>query len=165
MTTNDKPQLFRDPDGKTIAAVRTLVAEARHGALATLEPETGHPVATRVGLAMLADGSPLIFVSMLAAHTPALITDPSCSLLVGEVGRGDPVAHRRATLFCRAERIERETEEGRDALRRYLAANPKAKLYAGLPDFLLFALRVARVTYNGGFGRAYRLNGAEYYGS
>ena len=163
MSAEGGVQVFRDVDAEALERVRALVAEARYAALATLEPETGHPVATRVGLAALADGTPLILVSMLAAHTPALLADPRCSLLIGDVGRGDPVAHRRVTLFCRAERIARDTPEGEDALARYLASNPKAKLYADLPDFMLFALRVERATYNGGFGKAYRLSGAEYY--
>ncbi len=164
MNDTQRPAIFRDADAETIARVCALVAASGHGALATLEPETGHPVATRVGLSTLEDGSPLIFVSMLAAHTPALLSDSRCSLLIGEVGRGDPVAHPRATLFCRAERIERETDAGNDALARYLASNPKAKLYAGLPDFILFRLRIERVTYNGGFGKAFRMSGEAYYG-
>ena len=164
MNDNPKPAVFRDADPETITRIRALVAASGYGALATIEPETGHPVATRVGLAVLEDGSPLIFVSMLAAHTPALLADPRCSLLIGEVGRGDPVAHRRSTLFCRAERIERQTMEGRDALNRYLTSNPKAKLYAGLPDFILFRLKVERLTYNGGFGKAFLASGEAYYG-
>ena len=167
MTTDNRDEqieIFRDADEEAIARVRAMVAEAKHGALATLEPETGNPLATRVGLTTLADGTPLIFVSMLAAHTPALLADPRCSLLVGEVGRGDPVAHRRATLHCRAERIERDSIDGRAALGRYLEANPKAKLYASLPDFLLFALKIERITFNGGFGKAFRVTAADYYG-
>lgn len=164
MQDNQNSGVFRDADPETMARLRALVAASRHGALATIEPETGHPVATRVGLAVLEDGSPLIFVSMLAAHTPALLNDPRCSLLVGDIGRGDPLAHPRATLYCLAERIRRETETGSSALARYLAANPKAKLYAGLPDFILFCLKVERVTFNGGFGKAFRVSGDTYYG-
>ncbi len=66
------------------------------------------------------------------------------------------------TLLCRAERIKRETPDGADALARARASNPKAKLHVELPDFLLFALRGAWATYNGGFGKAYRLSGDEY---
>jgi len=83
--------------------------------------------------------------------------------LIGNVGRGDPVAHRRTTLFCQAGRIERHTPGGIAALDRYLTANPKARLYAELPDFMLFALRVGRATYNGGFGKAFRMSGEDYY--
>ena len=164
MSANPGGGPFRPADAETVAELRRLVGAARHAALATLEPATGHPLATRVGLATLADGTPLILVSRLAAHTPALLADPRCSLLVGAIGRGDPLAHGRATLYCRAEPIERQTEAGEEALARYLAANRKAKLYAALPDFCLFALRVERITFNGGFGRAYRLTASDYYG-
>lgn len=163
MGTDQQTKVFQDADAEVLARLRAMVAEARHGALATLEPENGHPVASRVGLTTLEDGTPLVFVSLLAAHTPALLADPRCSLLVGEVGRGDPVAHKRATLFCTAARIERHSPGGVAALERYLDANPKARLYAELPDFLLFALRVERATYNGGFGKAYQASGADYY--
>ncbi|MBU1173923.1 MAG: pyridoxamine 5'-phosphate oxidase family protein [Alphaproteobacteria bacterium] len=164
MTNDKRPQVFREATPEVIATLRGMVAAARHAAMATLEPETGFPLATRVGLTTLADGTPLVFVSMLAAHTPALLADPRASLLIGEVGRGDPVAHPRATLYCRAEQIARQSPEGMAALERILASNPKARLYAGLPDFMLFALSVEHATYNGGFGKAFRVSGAEYYG-
>jgi len=146
------PEKFQPVTDEIRAAVRKLVAAADHAALATLEPGTGDPQCTRVGLATLADGTPLILVSGLAAHTPALAADPRCSLLIGEPGKGDPLAHPRLTLFCRAEVLAGAALE--PARTRYLASHSKAGLYVDLPDFRFIALRVLRGSYNGGFGRA-----------
>ena len=122
-----------------------------------IEPETGAPLASRVGVATDADGAPLILVSALSAHTGAILAEPRCSLLVGEPGRGDPLAHPRITLVCRAVRLERGTPDHERAERRYLNRNPKAKLYSGLGDFSFFRLEPERGSLNGGFGKAYLL--------
>src|SRR5262245_36792691 len=95
----ERRDVLRPTDEEAIRLGKTLVATARHGAIAVLDPETGAPLASRVGVATDADGAPIILVSMLAAHTRALIADPRCSLLVGEIGKGDPLAHPRITLI------------------------------------------------------------------
>lgn len=136
--------------------VRALIGDARHGALAVLDPKDGHPISSRVGVATLADGTPLILISALAAHTPALLNDPRCSLLIGEPGRGDPLAHPRITLRCRAAEVIGEAERN-EARKRYLSAHPKAALYIDLPDFRFFRLEIESASFNGGFGRAYAL--------
>ena len=141
-----------------IAEVRSLIAAARYGALATLAPADGWPQATRVGLASF-EGKPLILISALAAHTAALRADPRCALLIGEVGKGDPLAHPRASLTCRAVEIPRTDSRSAAARTAYLAAQPKAQLYADLPDFAFMHLAIARVSYNAGFGKAFALSG------
>src|SRR5690606_31182403 len=141
--------VIRETDAASIRQARTLVRSARFGALAVLEPETGTPLASRVGVATDLDGTPLILISMLSAHTGALLADPRCSLLVGEPGRGDALAHPRITLVCRAARLERGTAEHARAERRYLNRNPKAKLYVGLGDFSFFRLEPERASLNG----------------
>jgi putative heme iron utilization protein len=153
----DKRDVLRPTDDEAIRLARTLLRSARFGAIAVLEPETGSPLASRVGVATDADGAPLILVSGLSAHTRALDADPRCSLLVGEPGKGDALAHPRLTLVCRAVLLEKDTPEQARAERRYLNKNPKAKLYAGLADFRLFRLEPERASLNGGFGKAYAL--------
>jgi len=140
--------------------VRTLIGEARHAALASLQPGSGHPLASRVGLACFADGTPLIFISALAAHTGALLADPRCSLLVGTPGKGDPLAHARVSILCQAEVIT-DAQEISAARKCYLAAHPKAQLYIDLPDFRFFRLRPLEASFNGGFGRGFRLEAAD----
>ena len=136
---------------------RTILREAQSGSLGVLLPESGLPHVSRVGLATLADMTPLIFVSSLAVHTGALLADPRCSLLVvRDLGRGDPLTHPRLTLACTARQITGAGETV-EAKARFLAHQPKAKIYADLPDFRFFALEPDSISFNGGFGRAYKL--------
>ncbi|AEH86666.1 HugZ family protein [Mesorhizobium opportunistum] len=153
-----KKDVIRETDAEAIRLAKTLLRSARSGALAVLEPRTGSPLASRVGVATDIDGAPLILVSMLSAHTPALLADPRCSLLLGEPGKGDPLAHPRLTLICWASRLERGSDIHARAERRYLNRNPKASLYAGLGDFSIFRLEPQRASLNGGFGKAYLLD-------
>ncbi|MER8862444.1 HugZ family protein [Mesorhizobium sp. M0751] len=153
-----RKDVIRATDAEAIRLAKTLIRSARFGALAVLEPGTGSPLASRVGVATDIDGTPLILVSMLSAHTGAILADPRCSLLVGEPGKGDPLAHPRLTLVCRAVRLERGSSEHARTERRYLNRNPKAKLYAGLGDFSIFRLEPERASLNGGFGKAYLLD-------
>lgn len=131
---------------------------ARFGALAVIEPQTGAPMASRVGVAMDLDGAPIILVSLLSAHTKAILADPRCSLLLGEPGKGDPLAHPRITLMCRARKLAPDSDDQARAKRRYLNRNPKARLYAGLGDFYFFRLDPEWASLNGGFGKAFHLD-------
>ncbi|WP_163268841.1 HugZ family protein [Chelativorans alearense] len=155
-----KADPFLETDAEAIRLAKTLLRTARFGALATLDAD-GAPLATRVAVATDMDGAPLILVSALSAHTAALAADPRCSLLVGEPGKGDPLAHPRLTLKARAERLERGTIGAAHAERRYLNRHPKAKLYAGFADFSFFRLEPEGGLLNGGFARAYKLKREE----
>ena len=157
----DKPKVIRDTDADSVRLAKTLIRAARYGALAVIEPGTGAPLASRVGVATDSDGAPLILVSALSAHTGAILAEPRCSLLVGEPGKGDPLAHPRITLICRANRLERGTPDHERAEKRYLNRNPKAKLYAGLGDFAFFRLEPRSASLNGGFGKAYLLDSSD----
>jgi len=150
-------KVVRETDAEAIRQAKTLLRQARFGALAVIEPGTGHPLASRVGVATDVDGTAIILVSKLSAHTGAILADPRCSLLVGETGKGDPLAHARMTLVCHATQLERGTDGHARAERRYLNRNPKAKLYVDLGDFSFFRLDVERASLNGGFGKAYLL--------
>lgn len=156
--TEVKKDVIRETDADAIRLARTLVRRARYGALAVLDPADGAPLASRVAVATDLDCTPIILVSALSAHTGALLADSRCSLLVGEPGKGDPLAHPRITLSCTAMRLERGTAEQARAERRYLNRQPKAKLYAGFPDFSFFRLELSKGSLNGGFGKAYLLN-------
>ncbi len=152
-----KKDILQPVDDEAIALARRLLRTARYGALATLDPETGSPAASRVATATDLDGAPLILVSALAPHTASMIADTRCSLMVGEPGKGDPLAHPRMTLHCRAQKLDRDQDTGRHARRRYLNRHPKASLYADFADFSFFRLEVISASLNGGFARAYVL--------
>lgn len=154
---DEKKDVLRPTDDEAIRLARRLLRSSRYGALAVLEPDSGAPSASRVATATDPDGSPLILVSTLSAHTGGLMADPRCSLLLGEPGKGDPLAHPRITIACLAERLERESDDGRRARRRYLNRHPKAELYVDFGDFSFFRLAPQRASLNGGFGKAYAL--------
>lgn len=138
-----------------------LIRTARFGALALNEPGTGHPFASRVACAPDMDGTPFILISQLSTHTAGLAADPRCSLLLGEPGKGDPLAHGRISLIGSAERLEKGSDAHARLRARYLARHPKAELYVDFPDFAFFRVPVERASLNGGFGKAWNLEAAD----
>ena len=155
----DQPSPIRETDDDARKLARVLLRSARHAAIAVLDPETGFPFASRVLVATDIDGTPVILVSKLSAHTKALGHDARASLLAGEAGKGDPLAHPRLTTQCLAEPVERDNAFHERLRTRFLARHAKAKLYIDFPDFLFFRLKPEQASLNGGFGRAYQLNG------
>ena len=135
---------------------RHLLRTVRSGALATLDPDDGIPFATLVTVATDVDGTPLMLLSRLSAHTRNLDVDPRASLLLAAGRKGDPLAHPRLTVTGRAAR------RGEPRVReRFLARHPKAKLYADFPDFGFFALEPLAGHLNGGFAKAATLKADE----
>lgn len=156
---NRGASLLREVDEDAIALAARLLGASRHGTLAVLEPASGHPLASRTALACAGDGAPIILVSRLAAHTAALEADARCSLLVGEPGTGDPLAYPRITLIGRARRLDRDAAQGQQARERFLGVHPKSALYADFADFSFWRIEPERASLNGGFGRAWLLEG------
>lgn len=156
----------RDPINPTDDAARTLgqgiLANARFGALAVIDPATGAPSVTRVAVVPGPDRHPISLVSDLSSHTGALRANPACSILLGEPGpRGDPLTHPRITLACRAGFIEHGGDGWAGLRAHYLGLVPKAKLYIDFGDFCFVQLAVTDSALNGGFGKAYRLTPAD----
>lgn len=158
----EKPNVLRDLDPEALSLARKLVRAAGSVSLAVQDADLGFPAVSRALTASDLDGTPLILVSALAAHTKSLLMEPRCSLLAGEVGKGDPLAHPRITLFARAEQVARDTPEHQRARWRFLNRHPKASLYIDFPDFSFFRLEPQHASLNGGFGRAYALDGAAF---
>jgi putative heme iron utilization protein len=157
----ERSDIYQTAGPEAVQTARRMLRTARHGALATLEEKSGWPLASRVSVATDTDGAPLILVSALAAHSSALAADRRCSLLLGEPGRGDPLAHPRLLLICRARRLERQSEDGKRAARRFLNRHPKARLYADLADFSHFRLQPERALLNAGFAKAFKMTGQD----
>ncbi|NRG17812.1 HugZ family protein [Rhizobiales bacterium] len=154
----DIGNVIRPTDEGARRLARRLMRTARFAAIAVKEAESEVPFVSRVACATDIDGSPMILISTLSAHTRGLIEYPVCSLMFGEPGKGDPLAHPRVTVIGRAERLERGSEEEERARARYLARQPKAKLYADFGDFALYRIGVERASLNGGFGKAFELS-------
>ncbi|WP_295811203.1 HugZ family protein, partial [uncultured Nitratireductor sp.] len=158
MSEEKKKDVILDTDADAIRLGKTLLRTSRFGALATLDPDDGAPFATRAATATDLDGAPIILVSGLSAHTKGLQADPRCSLLIGEPGKGDPLAHPRLSVKAVAARLEPGADTHERAKRRYLARHPKAKLYVDFPDFVIYRLEPETALLNGGFARAYKLS-------
>ena len=135
---------------------RQLLREARFGTLATIN-ENGYPFASLVTFALDRAQTPFLLVSRLSGHTKHLLADPRCSLLVGEPGKGDPLAHARITIQCSASIVDRASDENIILRTLFLARHPKAALYIDFADFLYIRLAMMEASLNGGFGKAFRL--------
>jgi heme iron utilization protein len=148
-------------DFEPVPLAKSLLRRLRSGALGTLDSVNGGPLATLITVATESSGAPLILTSRLSHHTANLLSDPRCSLLLAERGKGDPLAHPRLSLTGKAHVIERDGEEGARVRRRFLARHPKAALYVDFPDFLFWRVEIGMAHLNGGFARAWSGAGAE----
>jgi heme iron utilization protein len=140
---------------------RTLVAQCNVATLATVDGE-GAPWASFVAYATLPDGSPVLWVSDLAAHGRNLRRDPRASLVVAERDGGggdDPLDVARVML---AGAVQPGDDEARAA---YTAAVPGAEHYLGFADFSLWTLRIDHVRWVGGYGRVESVPATEYAGA
>ncbi len=126
--TKNKKDVLQPVDDEARHLSKTLLRTARYAALGTVDLPDGTPFVSRVSLATAMDGAPVFLISRLSTHFSNLEADPRCSLLIGEPGKGDPLAHPRITLVGRAEILHAGSE--RDHLKqRYLRHHPKAALY------------------------------------
>ncbi|MFC2968812.1 HugZ family pyridoxamine 5'-phosphate oxidase [Acidimangrovimonas pyrenivorans] len=153
---------LRPTDDEARALARSLLAGARHAALAVTDPETGAPHVSRIALGLTPEGIPLSLISTLARHTRALAADPRAALLVGEPGqKGDPLTHPRLSVSALARFVPRDGAEHARLRAHYLAGHPKAGLYADFADFSFVTFAPTGAALNGGFGKAYRLTPAD----
>ena len=153
---------IRPTDTDARALARRLLDTARFAALGVIDPDDGAPSVTRIALATTENGAPMTLVSDLSPHTRALRANPVCSLLVGEPGqRGDPLTHPRITIAARAAFVARDSATHPALRDRYLACQPKAKLYIDFGDFHIVTFSMQNGALNGGFGRAFRLTGED----
>lgn len=152
---------IRDTDEEARRLARRLIRGARFAAIGVLEPDTGFPFASRVLTGTDVDGAPAILISGLSVHTEALLADPRASLLFGEPGKGDPLAHARITVRTRADRVARDDPAHLRLRARFIARHPKAALYADFPDFAFFRMTPHSANLNGGFGKAFLLDASD----
>ncbi|WP_417424540.1 HugZ family protein [Hoeflea sp.] len=153
--------IIRDTDDQARGLARRLVRGARFAAIAVCEPDTGFPFVSRVLTGIDTDGTPVILISALSTHTAALRADPRASLLFGEPGKGDPLAHPRITVRTNAEQVSRDDPSHQRLRSRFIARHPKATLYVDFGDFAFFRMVPVSASLNGGFGKAYALEAAD----
>jgi putative heme iron utilization protein len=155
------PETAPRPDFDARSIAKNLLRTVRAGALATIDRNTGHPFASLVNVATDSDGSPLILPSRLSSHTANLEVDSRASVLLATVGKGDPLAHPRLTVFGRFVQIAHNATVEGAMRRRFLARHPKADLYVGFADFAVWRLAMESAHLVAGFGRATNLAAAD----
>lgn len=148
-------ELLRPVTAEVRQKAKALVRTARHAAFALAVPD-GKPDIARIGLATDVDGQPVFPVSALSGRTTAMAADGRAAMLLGDPGKGDPLAHPRISLAGRLRQLL--GEDHARVRRRYLGRHPKAAIYIDFADFSLWKLEVESASYIGGFGRAYELS-------
>ena len=139
---------------------RTLLAEGRTATLSTVAIDSpGTPFGSLVSHASDERGRPLLCLSDLAEHSRNLAADRRASVMVTEVGDGDPLARGRVTLLGEVTALA--GDERGAALERYRAVHPDA-FYVEFSDFRVYRLEVESARYVGGFGRMSWVDAGEY---
>lgn len=154
-----RPTPIQPADVAALATCRDLLHAARFAALAYQDAETNSPGISRIAFGRDTDGCPMTLISALAPHSAGLQANPACAVMVGEPGpKGDPLTHPR--LMIRAEARFIPPEKRPDLRTSWLTDHPKAKLYIDFPDFTFVRLVPVSAMLNGGFARAFHLDGA-----
>lgn len=139
------------------AHCRHLMRSLDRAALSTLLADSGQPYGSLVLVASGHDGTPLMLLSDLAAHSRNIAADGRVSLLYdGTAGLDSPLTGARASVLGRASKSTDETLR-----RRFLARHPDAEQYAGFADFSLYTVAVERAHLVAGFGRIDWAEGAD----
>lgn len=131
-----------------------LLLGNRWAALA-LDPEEG-PAVSMVAYAVAPDGTLLMFLSGLAAHTRVLQDRGIAALMIGapDLGAGDPQELPRLALEGTVATIPRDSIAFAEAWPIYVARFPAAVPRLALADFVLFRMTPVRGRFVGGFARA-----------
>jgi len=148
--------------GEMLSECAALIRRQRWAALATAD-ETGAPVASMVAYA-LHEGTLLLHLSRLAAHTRHLLARTDGSLVISEPDRDDvtdPQTLARVSLTGAIRPLEAEGEEFCTARAAYLRRLPEADMRFGFSDFVLFRLTPEQARHVGGFARAATFSAAE----
>ena len=154
---NDKINPIRTTDDEARSLAKTLLRDARFASLAFTYIPTGGPSVSRIIIASIPNQGLVTLISDLSAHSQALALNNRCALLIGEPGKGDPLAHPRMSIIGEAHRLPEAMKQKASLVEPFLAMHPKTKLYFNVLDFAFWRFSIARVDLNGGFGKAYNL--------
>ncbi len=154
---NEKINPIRTTDDEARGLAKTLLRDTRFGSLAFMDKASGGPSVSRIIVACIPGQGLVTLISDLSAHSHALALDARCALLIGEPGKGDPLAHARMSVVAQAVRLPEIMKENASLAEPFLAMHPKTKLYFNFLDFAFWRFSISRVDLNGGFGKAYQL--------
>jgi heme iron utilization protein len=136
--------------GRMIAALGTL--------------HQGVPFVSMVTYAVATDGSFILHVSRLAAHTRDMLVNSDVSLLIteSEASGKMPQALARVTVQGRAEMFDRDSETNIDAQEVYLSRFQDAAPLFEFSDFNIFIIKPVSARVVAGFGQAVTITGEDF---
>lgn len=151
MVNGKVPPMTSPQKQSSVEITKALLRICRHGSLATLMPGTGAPYCSLVNVASAPGGQPVILISRLARHTQNIEADARVSVLLHDVGSGDPLEDNRIMVSGLA--IKRTGDEAAAVRRRYLALHPAAADFVEFTDFAFYEVQPENVHLVAGFGR------------
>lgn len=163
----DKINPIRQTNDEARVLARSLIHNAAYASIAVLEPETNHPLVSRIAVGAIDAHAqePFFLASDLSTHTKSLLVDSRASIMFGEPPqKGDPLAFARITAIGSVEKINREDSRYNARREFWLNKHPKSSLYIDFGDFNFYVLKVERAALNGGFGKAFELLGEDLIG-
>ena len=149
-------------DRELTSILRQLLHGRMTAALGTLHQ--GTPFVSMVPYAVAKDGSFILHVSRLAAHTRDMLDNPDVSLLINESETSGkmPQALARVTVQGSAEMLDRDSEKHTDAREVYLSRFPDAAPLFEFSDFNIFIIKPISARVIAGFGQAVTITGEDF---
>jgi putative heme iron utilization protein len=149
-------------NSEVTVVLRQLIHNRMIAALGTLHQRA--PFVSMVTYAAARDGSLILHVSRLAAHTQDMLDNPEVSLLITESAASGkmPQALARVTVQGRAEMLDRESEKHTDAREIYLSRFPDAAPLFEFLDFSIFVIEPVSARVIAGFGQAVTITGDDF---
>jgi len=148
-------------DRELIVVLQQLLHGRMIAALGTLHQ--GAPFVSMVPFAVARDGSLILHVSRLAAHTRDMLNNSEVSLLIAELESSGkmPQALARVTFQGRAQMLERDSQKHIDAREVYLSRFPDAASLFEFSDFNIFIIKPVSARVIAGFGQAVTITGED----
>jgi putative heme iron utilization protein len=149
-------------NSEVTVVLRQLIHNRMIAALGTLHQRA--PFVSMVTYAAARDGSLILHVSRLAAHTQDMLDNPEVSLLITESAASGkmPQALARVTVQGRAEMLDRESEKHTDAREIYLSRFPDAAPLFEFLDFSIFVIEPVSARVIAGFGQAVTITADDF---
>jgi putative heme iron utilization protein len=148
-------------DRELMVVLQQLLHGRMIAALGTLHQ--GAPFVSMVPFAVARDGSLILHVSRLAAHTRDMLNNSEVSLLIAESESSGkmPQALARVTFQGRAQMLERDSKKHIDAREVYLSRFPDAASLFEFADFNIFIIKPVSARVIAGFGQAVTITGED----
>ncbi|KAJ8448562.1 hypothetical protein Cgig2_012206 [Carnegiea gigantea] len=133
-----------------VEEIRTVLANSTRGVLSTFSQKyDGYPSGSMVDFVCDAEGSPILAISSLAAHTKDLLVNPTCSLLVAK----DPEDRTDLVITLHGDAVS-VPEADREAARTTYLAKISDAFWVDFGDFQFFKIQPKVVRYVSGVATA-----------